>query len=201
MLIGYARVSTCDQSLALQQDALTAAGCEKIFTDTVSGATTDRDGLSSALSHLRPGDTVVVWRLDRLGRSLRHLIDTVTALEARAIGFKSLTESIDTTTTSGKLVFHIFSALAEFERAVIRDRTRAGLAAARARGRRGGRPPALDDKQIALARRMHDDPATTVADICRAVGVSRATLYRHLGARLIAAPSAPLDQPSCLVRP
>lgn len=201
MLIGYARVSTHDQSLALQQDALAAAGCEKIFTDTAGGAAVERDGLAAAISHLRSGDTIVVWRLDRLGRSLRHLIDTVTTLEARGIGFKSLREAIDTTTTGGKLVFHIFSALAEFERAVIRDRTRAGLAAARSRGRRGGRPPVLDDKQIALARRMHADPATTIADICRAVGVSRATLYRHLRTRTIAAPSAPLDQPSCPVSP
>ena len=180
MLIGYARVSTHDQSLALQQDALARAGCEKIFTDTASGATTDRDGLGSAISHLRPGDTIVVWRLDRLGRSLRHLIETVTELEARGIGFKSLQESIDTTTTGGKLVFHVFAALAEFERGVIRDRTLAGLAAARSRGRRGGRPPAMDEKQVALARRMRADSATTIADVCRALGVSRATLYRSL---------------------
>lgn len=196
MLIGYARISTHDQDLALQRDALVNSGCEKIFTDTASGATTDRDGLASALGHLRPGDTIVVWRLDRLGRSLRHLIETVTALEARGIGFRSLQESIDTTTTGGKLVFHVFGALAEFEREVIRDRTRAGLAAARARGRRGGRPPALDPSRLALARRMHADPATTIADVCRAVGVSRATLYRHLGSRTRPTPGDPVIRPS-----
>src|SRR5215210_2833844 len=132
MLIGYARVSTLDQTLALQQDALTAAGCEQLYTDTVSGSVTERPGLAQALSHLRAGDTLVVWRLDRLGRSLVHLIDTITDLQQRGIHFKSLQEQLDTMTSGGKLVFHVFGALAEFERDLIRERTRAGLAAARA---------------------------------------------------------------------
>src|SRR5213596_2012703 len=153
MLIGYARVSTQDQTLALQQDALTKAGCERVFSDTASGALAERQGLEEALEFARPGDTLVVWRLDRLGRSLRHLIDVITRLQGRRVGFKSLTEAIDTTTSGGKLVFHVFAALAEFERDVIRERTQAGLAAARARGRRGGHPRAasLDDaKKVAL---------------------------------------------------
>jgi DNA invertase Pin-like site-specific DNA recombinase len=180
MLIGYARISTHDQSLALQRDALESTGCEKIFTDVASGGDPERGGLAEALGHLRSGDTLVVWRLDRLGRSLRHLIETVTGLQARGIGFRSLQEGIETETSNGKLVFHLFASLAEFERAVIQDRTRAGLAAARSRGRRGGRPPAMDEKQIALARRMHSDPANSMADICRAVGAARATVYRYL---------------------
>src|SRR5919201_955449 len=143
MNIGYARVSTQDQTLDLQKDALTKAGCERLFSDTASGASTERKGLEQALGQLREGDTLVVWRLDRLGRSLPHLIETVTALEQRGIGFRSLTESIDTTTSGGKLIFHIFGALAEFERNLIRERTLAGLAAARARGRSGGRPKVL----------------------------------------------------------
>src|SRR5215217_6283659 len=142
MFIGYARVSTHEQTLDLQRDALLKAGCEKIFTDTVSGTKAERKGLSEALSHLREGDTLVVWRLDRLGRSLRHLIDTITAIDERGVGFKSLTENIDTTTSGGKLVFHIFGALAEFEREIIRERTQAGLASARSRGKVGGRPKA-----------------------------------------------------------
>src|SRR5688572_3095523 len=129
MFIGYARVSTHEQTLDLQRDALLMAGCEKIFTDTVSGTKAERKGLSEALSHLREGDTLVVWRLDRLGCSLRHLIDTITALDDRGVGFKSLSENIDTTTSGGKLVFHIFGALAEFEREIIKERTQAGLVA------------------------------------------------------------------------
>jgi DNA invertase Pin-like site-specific DNA recombinase len=143
MLIGYARVSTHEQTLNLQQDALTKAGCSKIFTDAASGAKTERIGLEEALNYVRKGDTLVVWRLDRLGRSLPHLITTMTSLEERGIGFKSLTENIDTTTSGEKLIFHIFGALAEFERNLIRERTQAGLSAARARGRIGGRPKAL----------------------------------------------------------
>src|SRR5512143_1072690 len=139
MLIGYARVSTLEQTLALQQDALTKAGCERTFTDTASGSLAARPGLTEALDFARPGDTLVVWRLDRLGRSLRHLIDTVSLLQERGIGFKSLQEQLDTTTSGGKLVFHVFGALAEFERDLIRERTQAGLLAARARGRLGGR--------------------------------------------------------------
>src|SRR3954449_4124983 len=140
MLIGYARISTIDQTLALQRDALTAAGCEQLYTDTVSGSVTERPGLTQALSHLRAGDTLVVWRLDRLGRSLPHLIETVSQLQQQGIGFRSLQEQIDTTTSGGKLVFHVFGALAEFERDLIRERTHAGLAAARKRGRLFGRP-------------------------------------------------------------
>ena len=180
MQIGYARISTCDQNLSLQRDALARAECEKIFTDVASGGSVERAGLAEALAHLRSGDTLVVWRLDRLGRSLRHLIETVTALHARGVGFRSLTEGIETETSGGRLVFHLFACLAEFEREVIRERTQAGLAAARARGRRGGRPALMDQKKAALARRMHADPANSAADIARALGVSRATLYRAL---------------------
>src|ERR671920_273625 len=157
MLIGYARVSTNEQNLSLQRDALEKAGCEQIYTDQVSGTKARRPGLEEAFSHLRSGDTLVVWRLDRLGRSLRHLIDTVTELQEKGIGFKSLQESIDTTTSGGKLVFHIFGALAEFEREIIRERTNAGLQSARARGKRGGRPKALTDKQVAMLNNLAAD--------------------------------------------
>src|ERR671916_896229 len=160
MRTGYARVSTDDQTLNLQLDALKAAGCAQIFTDRVSGAKAERPGLANALGHLRDGDTLVVWRLDRLGRSLPHLIETVTALADRGVGFKSLTESIDTTNTGGRLIFHIFGALAEFERDLIRERTQAGLKAARARGRKGGRKPVAafqDPKKLALARQLYAD--------------------------------------------
>src|SRR5437868_15191816 len=155
MLIGYARVSTTDQTLDLQKDALEKIGCSKIFTDTASGAKAERKGLEEALDYVREGDTLVVWRLDRLGRSLKHLIETITTLNNRNIGFKSITENIDTTTSGGKLIFHIFGALAEFERDIIRERTKAGLAAARARGRTGGRPKAknLDTpRKVAIAQ-------------------------------------------------
>src|SRR5512144_88850 len=154
MLVGYARVSTFDQTLALQQDALTQAGCERVFTDTASGSRTDRPGLDEALDFARPGDTLVVRRLDRLGRSLRHLIDTVFLLQERGIGFKSLQEQIDTTTSGGKLVFHVFGASAEFERDLIRERTQAGLTAARARGRLGGTPEAGDAKKVQNAQAL-----------------------------------------------
>jgi DNA invertase Pin-like site-specific DNA recombinase len=180
MLIGYARVSTFDQTLALQRDALQEVGCERIFTDTASGSRIDRPGLEEALDHLRPGDTLVVWRLDRLGRSLRHLIDTVSALQERGVGFKSLQEQIDTTTSGGKLVFHVFGALAEFERDLIRERTQAGLTAARARGRLGGRPKALDGKKAQIAQALYNDKTNSVADICRTLRISRATLYRYV---------------------
>src|SRR3954470_24131529 len=158
MLIGYARVSTTDQTLDLQKDALTKADCGKIFTDTVSGSTTERKGLDQALTKLRAGDTLTVWRLDRLGRSLPHLIETITSLESQGICFKSLTENIDTTTSGGKLIFHIFGALAEFERNLISERTIAGLESARARGRKGGRPK-LDPthKKAQLARSLYHD--------------------------------------------
>ncbi len=152
-LLGYARVSTFDQNPDLQRDALKAAGCFRVFTDKASGTLDNRKELAKVLDQLRPGDTLVVWRLDRLGRSLRHLIETVTALADRKIGFRSLTENIDTTTSGGKLVFHLFGSLAEFERDLIRDRTMAGLTAARARGRIGGRPPALTPDKLAVAHR------------------------------------------------
>src|SRR3712207_6413543 len=167
MLIGYARVSTTDQTLALQQDALTAAGCERLFTDTASGSLADRPGLTEALTHLRSGDTLVVWRLDRLGRSLKHLIETVTALSERGVGFRSLQEQIDTTTSGGKLVFHVFGALAEFERDIIRERTQAGLKAARARGRVGGRRHRLSSREVTQLRTLAADRNNRVADLCR----------------------------------
>lgn len=180
MRIGYARVSTDDQALALQQDALEKAGCDQVFTDTVSGAQTERPGLSQALAYCRPGDTLVVWKLDRLGRSLTDLIRWLAALQEQGIGFHSLTEQIDTTSPGGKLVFHLFGALAEFERDLIRERTRAGLAAARARGRKGGRKPKLTARKAALAQALYDDHHHTIQDICTTLGVSRATLYRAI---------------------
>jgi DNA invertase Pin-like site-specific DNA recombinase len=180
MLIGYARVSTYEQTLNLQQDALQKAECTKIFTDTASGAKTERKGLEEALNYVRKGDTLVVWRLDRLGRSLPHLITTMTDLEERGIGFKSLTENIDTTTSGGKLIFHIFGALAEFERNLIRERTNAGLTAARERGRIGGRPKALTPRQIRIAQSLYDDPKNSIAEICRTLKISKTTLYRSI---------------------
>jgi DNA invertase Pin-like site-specific DNA recombinase len=180
MLIGYARISTLDQTLALQQDALTVAGCEQLYTDTVSGSVTERPGLTQALSHLRPGDTLVVWRLDRLGRSLAHLIDTIRDLQERGVGFRSLQEQIDTTTSGGKLIFHVFGALAEFERDLIRERTHAGLAAARARGRLFGRPKVLSPQEVKQLRTLAKDDRNTVREICQTLRISRATYYRYL---------------------
>jgi DNA invertase Pin-like site-specific DNA recombinase len=179
MLIGYARVSTQEQTLDLQLDALKKAGCGRIFTDTISGAKQERRGLSEALEFMRDGDTIVVWRLDRLGRSLKHLIDTVTSLKDRGIGFKSLTEQIDTTTSGGKLIFHVFGALAEFERDLIRERTQAGLQAARARGRQGGRPRRLDEKKLKLLHTLYADKNNSVEVIRSILGISKSTLYRY----------------------
>jgi DNA invertase Pin-like site-specific DNA recombinase len=179
-LLGYARVSTADQNPELQLDALKAAGCYRLFVDTASGALDERPQLAKVLDQLRPADTLVVWKLDRLGRSLRHLIDTIAELQRREVGFRSLQEDIDTTTPGGKLVFHIFGALAEFERDLIRQRTLAGLAAARARGHAGGRPPSMTPTKIALARQMYDARQHSLAEIARALGVSRASIYRHL---------------------
>jgi len=181
MIIGYARVSTLEQNLDLQLDSLKSAGCERVFQDHISGGAVERPGLAEALKVVRKGDTLVVWRLDRLGRSLKHLIDTVGALEAEGVGFRSITESIDTTTSGGKLVFHVFGALAEFERELIRERTKAGLAAARARGRVGGRPRKLDAKKVALAKTLLADQSQSVTDVAVMLGVGRATLYRALG--------------------
>lgn len=183
MKIGYARVSTYEQNLALQTDALEKAGCEKVFHDQISGASTKRAGLDEALTYLREGDTLVVWRLDRLGRSLKHLIEMINLLDDQGIGFQSLQESIDTTTSGGKLIFHIFGALAEFERNLIRERTQAGLAAARARGRKGGRPKSLDVKKQTWLYRLYDEKKHSVQEICELVGVSKSTLYAYLRER------------------
>ncbi|EJW10919.1 Resolvase [Rhodovulum sp. PH10] len=182
MLIGYARVSTIDQNLALQRDALTEAGCEQIFTEQLSGAVTDRPELAAALQFARKGDTLVVWKLDRLARSVKQLIETVEKLRARGIGFRSLTEAIDTTTAQGRLVFHMFSALAEFERSLIRERTQAGLTAAKRVGRTGGRPPKLTADDIEAAKAMLANPDIGVTQIAHRLGVSPATLYRHIPA-------------------
>ncbi len=182
-LIGYARVSTDDQNASLQQDALKSAGCVKVFTDKASGTLASRPQLDRMLDQLRPGDVVVVWRLDRLGRSLKNLIALVEDLAEKGVGFRSLTENIDTTTNGGKLVFHIFGALAEFERTLIRERTMAGLAAARARGRVGGRPPTMTPEKIKVARQMYDSREHTVEAIAQTLGVSRKTIYRHLAPR------------------
>ena len=181
--IGYARVSTHEQNLDLQKDALKKADCIKIFTDTISGAKQERKGLDEAVTFLREGDTLVVWKLDRLGRSLQHLIDTVKMLESKQIGFKSLTENIDTTTPGGKLIFHIFGAFAQFERDLIRERTNAGLAAARARGRIGGKRKSslADPKKLALAKTMHKDQINSnVKDILAALGVKKSAFYKYI---------------------
>ena len=180
MLIGYARVSTSDQNLDLQLDALKKAGCTKIFHDTISGAKSERPGLDDALAYLRTGDTLTVWRLDRLGRSLQHLIEVINKLNKEDKEFKSLQESLDTATPTGKLIFHVLGALAEFERSLIRERTKAGLAAARARGRIGGRPRVLNAKKMALARSMLKDKSNSVGDVSQALGVSRATIYNYV---------------------
>ncbi len=179
MLVGYARVSTIDQNLNLQKDALQASGCERLFTDTVSGVRAERPGLTAALQECRAGDTLVVWKLDRLGRSLPHLVETVRDLSNRGVGFKSLQEHLDTTTSGGKLIFHIFASLAEFERDLIRERTNAGLAAARARGRRGGRPKGVDQKKKKAAPALKKDGTHSVREICEIVGISRNTYYKY----------------------
>lgn len=180
MLLGYARVSTDDQNLDLQRDALNGVGCERLFEDRLSAVRGDRPGLQLLLEVARSGDTVIVWRLDRLARSLKDLISLVERLEASGIGLKSLREYIDTTSSGGRLVFHLFGALAEFERTLIRERTRAGLAAARARGRKGGRPKLLDADQRALALRLYQERQHPIADICRMMGISKSTLYSYL---------------------
>ena len=179
-LIGYARVSTTDQKAELQIDALKAAGCDRVFTDKASGSLSSRPQLDRMLDHLRPGDVVVVWRLDRLGRSLKNLIGLVEDLAERGVGFRSLSESIDTTTANGRLFFSIMGALAEFERDLIRERTLAGLEAARARGRVGGRPPKMTAEKVRVAREMYESKDYTVEAIARTIGVSRKTVYRHL---------------------
>lgn len=180
MNIGYARVSTFDQNTALQTDALNTAGCERIYQESASGASRERPELNRCLDTLRSGDTLTVWRLDRLGRSLKDLVGIITELEGRGVGFRSLTESIDTTTAGGKLVFHLFAALSEFERTLIQERTKAGLQAARARGRKGGRPPKLSASQINKARAMLLDPTITKTDVAKHFNVTRATLNKKL---------------------
>jgi DNA invertase Pin-like site-specific DNA recombinase len=178
MLIGYARVSTMDQNLDLQTDALKLAGCEQIFTDKITGTKFERPQLSELKKILRAGDTIVVWKLDRMGRGLRDLINLMKEFDEKKIGFKSLTEGIDTTTTAGKLVFHIFGALAEFERNLIIERTQAGLKAGRARGKIGGRPPKLTEDQKKVLRAMHADkniPLTTIIDTFK---ISKPTMYK-----------------------
>ena len=180
MLIGYARVSTQDQVLHAQEDQLRAAGCERIFTDQVSGKVSERPGLTEIKKILRQGDTLVVWRLDRLGRSLRDLIDWVAYLDSEVVALKSLHESIDTGTSTGKLVFHLFGALAEFERNLIKERTMAGLASARARGRLGGRPTTLDPDKQQLAIRLYEAKNTTVKEICEMLKITKPTLYTYV---------------------
>jgi DNA invertase Pin-like site-specific DNA recombinase len=182
MNVGYARVSTADQNPALQIDALRDAGCDRIFEEKASGAQRDRPELRAALDYVRSGDTLVVWRLDRLARSLKQLIETIELLDEQGIGFRSLTENIDTTTSGGRLVFHIFGALAEFERSIIRERTRAGLDAARSRGRVGGRPRALSEEDLAVARALLAERSLTVTEVAKRLGVSAATLYRYIPA-------------------
>ncbi len=180
MLIGYARVSTQEQNLALQRDALEAASCERIFVEKASGAQRDRPELQAAIDYMRDGDTLVVWKLDRLARSLKQLIETVEDFGQRGIGLRSITESIDTGTSGGKLIFHVFGALAEFERSVIRERTQAGLKAARARGRVGGRPAVLNNTDLAEARALLRDPDISVSQVAKRLGVAESTLYRYL---------------------
>ena len=182
MIFGYARVSTHEQSLDLQIDALLKAGCkeENIITDKISATYKDRPGLDQLLAKLREGDEIVVWRLDRLGRSLRHLMDLMSDFESQNIGFKSIEENIDTTTATGKLTFHIFGAMAEFERNLIRERTLAGLSAARARGRMGGRPGKLSETQIKQLNKLYKDKEISIAQLCEMFKISKPTLYKYL---------------------
>lgn len=178
MTYGYARVSTDDQTTDLQRDALERAGCDRILTDVASGARAHRPELDHMLDLLREGDAVVVWKLDRLGRSMRNLVDLMTMFDERGVRFRSLTESIDTSTPGGTLVFNIFGSLAQFERDLIRERTRAGLEAARARGRKGGRPAKLDEKQVREVRRLYESKSVTVNQIAAMMNVGRSTIYR-----------------------
>ncbi|WP_312782327.1 recombinase family protein [Brevundimonas sp.] len=179
MLLGYARVST-EENLERQVDALERAGCERVFSDKLSGSRLDRPGLAAALSHLRSGDRLVVWKLDRLGRTVRQLVEFVAKLNQDGVEFRSLTDGIDTTTPAGRFFFLMMAALAEMERDLTRERTMAGLAAARARGRLGGRPPAPSPKQLTQARHLMQHPDQTMAEIAATLGVSRSTLYRSL---------------------
>ncbi len=179
MLVGYARISTSEQSLDPQTDELKSEGCDEIFTDVVSGAKNQRPGLEEANKFCRSGDTLVVWKLDRMGRSMSHLIGTIKQLETRGVGFRSLTENIDTTTPGGRLVFHLFSALAEFERDLIRERVQAGLRSARARGRKGGRPP-VSEETIAMAQSLMANKDLSIKQICDRLGIAKSTLYKYV---------------------
>ena len=195
MKIGYVRASKQEQNEALQRDALKEAGCEKDFSDKITGSKFERKGLEELLAFVRAGDTVIVWKLDRLGRSLKDLIETLNLFKDRGVDFISLTEKIDTTTPGGKLIFHLMGALAEFERDLIRERTSAGLAAARARGRVGGRPRKLPtDGKVALALRLAEDANHSIDDICSTLGISRSTLYRYI--REAKKASKPSDPPA-----
>ncbi|WP_340051741.1 recombinase family protein [Pseudomonas proteolytica] len=178
--LGYARVSTDDQNLDLQRDALALAGCSVVYEESISGKSADRPELGHCLKALRSGDTLVVWRLDRLGRSLPDLVGIVSRLEQEGVGFESINERIETTSAAGKLIFHVFASLAEFERNLIQERTRAGLAAARARGRKGGRKPSLDDRQVREIKALLRDPEIQAGDVARRYGISRTTLYRYI---------------------
>jgi len=178
--IGYARVSTLEQSLDLQIDALKGEGCEKILSDEVSGSVADRPGLTQLKALLRKGDTLVVWRLDRLGRTLKHLIQWINELEEQGVSFKSLQETIDTTCSSGKLIFHLFAALSEFEHNLIRERTRSGIAAARSRGRQGGRPKKLSKSKRQLAVDLYEGKKHSISQICETTNISKPTLYKYV---------------------
>ncbi len=180
MFVGYARVSTQDQNFDLQINALEKSGCDRIYKEKASGVKSERKALNEALDYLRPGDTLVVWRLDRLGRSLKQLIELINELKKREVGFKSLVESIDTTTPAGKFFFHITGAFAELERNLIRERTKAGLESARARGRKGGRPKALDPEAFEMALHLYNGKKTTVSNICKRFKISKRTFYRYL---------------------
>lgn len=195
-LIGYARVSTADQNEDLQVDALDAAGCDRIFTDKVTGVKADRPELDALLSYIREGDTLVVWRLDRLGRSSRHLTELVEDLQEKGVAFRSLTEGLDTSTSTGKLIFQIFAAMAEFERNLIVERTNAGLQAARARGRKGGRVRQFGDDKVKIARKLYASEDYTVQEIATTLNVSRGTIYNYIG-DLVKKPEDP-DMPQAV---
>lgn len=182
MLVGYGRVSARDQDPQLQEDALKAIECERLFIETASGAQRDRPQLRAALEFMREGDVLVVWKLDRLARSLHHLLEVASDLEHRGIGLRVLTQPVDTTTAGGRMVFAIFGAVAEFERELIRERTTAGLAAAKSRGRKGGRPPKMKTKDLAAARALLRDGELTVEEVAEQMGVAPSTLYRHMPA-------------------
>jgi hypothetical protein len=190
MNIGYCRVSTTDQTLDLQKDELQKAGCEKFFEEVASGAKEDRQKLRECIDFARKGDVIVCWKLDRIGRSLKHLIEVINELKDRGVGFRCLTQNLDTTTPSGMLVFHVFGAMAEFERSLIQERTAAGLSAARSRGRLGGRPKVDNSQRIKIATSLYNDGKVPVSEICKSLKVSRATFYRDLKAKA-ASSSAP----------